>query len=202
MAITVQQLFDNYQRDKVNLNDVDDTLFIQWSEYLNKKVYRYVIEADVSRFIARTTFTVSSTPTQASLPADFKTIQQRGCGVFIRTTSGVDLPAPLPLTYFGATTQGYYFEGNSIYFTGFNTTTTLVMRYVPGLTAITTFESTFCLPDEYINVLERLVDKYYAIWDEDQSGQEEFLADQRIQADLSEMLGDIPRGPQVYGLII
>lgn len=197
MAITVQQLFDNYQRDKVNLNDVDDTLFIQWADYLNKEIYRYVINSDPGRFISSANYTVATSPSAQNLPADFKTIQVLGCGLYA-VYDGQPYAMPLTPTYYGAITQGYYFQGSQIVITGFNSSTSLVLRYIPRVTTIDAMEDTFILPDEYLMTLERLVDRFYSIWDEDP--EEEFLADERYARALSELLSDLPQGPGAYNI--
>lgn len=197
MAITAQDLLTNYTRDKVDLNDVDNDLFLQWCDYLNKEVYRYVIQVDPMRFLSTTNYTVSSSPSAQNLPSDFKTIQVLGCGLYA-VYNGIPFPIPLPVTYYGATVPGYYFQGSQIVFTGFNTSTSLVLRYIPGLTTIDELTDTFILPDEYLSTLERLVDRFYSIWDEDPEA--EFLADERYQRALSELLDDITRGPAVYDI--
>lgn len=197
MAITAQQLLTAYTRDKVNLNDVDNALFIQWCNFLNRRIYRYVIEADYTRYVSRQSYTPSSDPSAETLPSDFKTINKGTCGLYKVDANGKFVAPALPKVNIGSTKQGYYFEGSTLYITGFSSSTNITMRYIPVAGTIDELTDSFNVPDEYEEVLERLTDVYYEIWNENPTA--EFLASSRFSSALDEMMADIPQGSTVYG---
>lgn len=199
MAITADSARTEFEKRMVDLDDVDNTTFYYWCDYINKEFYRYLRGTDPERLITTTTYTVSTAPTTETLPADFRDMQPAGCGLFERDASGLDTTRMLPMTGFGDSTMGYYITGaSSIVFTGINTSTTFVMRYIPNVDAIDGGSDEFAVPDEYNQYIIEALTKFYQIWDENPG--EESIADFRYARALSQLLDSINRSPKVFDL--
>ena len=83
MAITAQNAYDAYNRLKRDLTDVPLATFWEWCDFVNKHAYRKLKSVDPERYINQaTTYSVSTSPSTQSLPADFRDIEDKECGFF------------------------------------------------------------------------------------------------------------------------
>lgn len=207
MAITAQQAYNSYARLKRDISDVPIPTFLEWCDWVNKMVYRYLLGLDAMRFLTSQSYTVTTSPSTQTLPTDFKNLLPFGTGVYFVSSAGDNTSRQLPITGFGSEVTGYYLTGGSIVFTGAENQTYL-MRYVPNITAIdaltdyftldTTSTGKIIIPDEYLQFLTNAIDVLYSQWDEDIPLEQ--VADQRFARLLDEFARNIERQPAVYGL--
>jgi len=199
MAITADNARTEFDKRKVDTDDVDSTTFFYWCDYVNKFFYRYLRSTDPERLITTTTYTVTTAPSTKTLPADFRDIQPMGCGLFERDANGSDTTVQLSQTGFGSTQKGYYITGaDSLVFTGISSSTTYVLRYIPDVTVIDGGSDEFDIPDEYNQYVMEALDRFYEIWDENPGM--ESIVDHRFANVLSEMANTINRAPKVFDL--
>lgn len=208
MALQVQTVYDEFKAYKHDVSDVATSLFCTWADWLNKWTYRYFIGIDPERFITTTTFTVSgtpSTPYSASLPADYKTMQPFGCGLFLVSNGSTNTSQQLAQTGFGSMQAGFYITGSTIVFTGI-TNATYIMRYIPTITTIDAFTDYFTnttasngkevIMPEYDQFAVKALDVFYSQWDEDIPM--EGIADARFARIMSETGMDVRRTGGIY----
>jgi len=209
VAILLSDARASFLRYKHDLADVNNTLFVEWCDWLNKFAYRHLQGIDPDRFIEETTYTISSSPSSQSLPADFDNMQPLGCGIYEVDDDGSDTVNELTQTAHGRRDQGFYFEQGSVVFTGFEgATKTVKMRYIKNITALTaitdylTVEGTLggleIIPDEYLQYVIYALDTLYTQWDEE-PGSESF-ADARFTRALDELARNIKRTGGVYSI--
>lgn len=192
-AATARTEFESYKHD---LTDVDSTAFLYWCDYVNKLYYRFVAGVDSERLMTSTTYSVSTSPSTQALPSGFRDMQSYGCGLYKRNADGTDSTNKLYRTGFGVTTEGFYITGTNIVFTGINSSTTVVMRYIPNATIMDGESDTFDIPDEYNKFLMDALDVCYNWWDEEIGA--ESLSDQRFVRCLDELARCIRKEPDSY----
>lgn len=196
--MTAQNIYDALTRLKRDLSDVSQATFLEWVDYLNKFAYRELIATSPERWIGTQSYTVTSTPSSQSLPADFRSIEPWGCGFYYQDTNGNPTNQRLVRTDYGSMTRGYWLDASSVHFTGINNTETYVLRYIPELAAITALSDTVIIPDEYKEYAVKAADVLYTQWDED-VGAESF-ADARFVRALDELIRNIRLSPGTYGM--
>ncbi len=207
MALQLQTAYTSYARQKRDITDVSSATFVEWCDWINKMVYRYLLGIDPERFITSQTYTVSSSPSTQALPATFESFTQSGCGFYLVDGSGNDTENTLSITGFGSQETGYYFNGGNVVFTGIQNAT-YKMRFAPTVASLTGLTSYFTLdgltggkviiPESYLDFVNKAIDVMYTVWDED-TGMEG-VSDQRFVRLLNEFANNIKRTPSVYGL--
>lgn len=198
MAITLQVIKDRMQRRLGDINNVSNELLYDMATDLNQFLYRTYFGLDPEKFITSTSFSIpaASMPYTAALPAGFRDVQEAGTGFFVQDTNGANTTMQLGVTGFGAIVPGYYFSGSNVVFTGISQATTVILRYIPVLSDLTSLNSTFIVPDEFKDlVLEGMILAYYKNKEDPREG----LSDQRFVR-LLEEFETAKKGPEVYGL--
>lgn len=198
MALTAATIRTHYDAFKRDTSDVDATTFYYWCDYVNKEFYRMLIKTDPERFITSTTYTVTSSPSTQALPAGFRDMATYGAGLYVRDSNGLDTTEQLVRTGFGSTQKGYYLSGSNIVFTGINTSTVIVLRYIPAVTTISTGAGEFSIPDEYVPYVTNALDILYSRWNDEVEG--EANADSRWLRLMEECFSSIHRDPSIFFL--
>lgn len=196
MALTATLARTNYDAFKRETTDVDATTFYYWCDYVNKEFYRMLIGTDPERVITSTTYSVSTSPSTQALPAGFRDMATMGTGLYVRDSSGADTTEQLVRTGFGSTEKGYYLSGSNIVFTGINSSLTIVLRYIPAVTTISTGAGEFSIPDEYTPYVVNALDILYSRWNDETDG--EANADSRWIRLMEECFSSIRRDANIF----
>lgn len=196
---TLRTAFENLKKDAT---DVGVALFSQWCDYINKHIFRVLIGTEPERFIKTSDYSVTSATDTYSLPADFRSIDTFGTGLFYVNDDGTITNRQLPRTSAGSSTPGWYLNKGNIIITPFPTNSlTYRMRYIPNISTLTAYTNYFTddgtltgniiVPDEYLEQMVMIMDKRYTWWDEDPSA--EGNADQRYMNAVDEFISSIRR---------
>lgn len=197
MSITLTTLQGRLGRRLKDINDVTNSRLYDNATDLNQFLYEEMCSVDPDRFLSSSTYTVSTSPSTQALPTDLNDLFRYGAGFYVRNSAGADTKTKLVPTSFGSTAPGYYLLADNVVFTGINTSTTIILKYIPTLADITTLAGTFCVPDRYKELLEEGLVKYYYRDEEDPRESE---ADQRFARLLSQFLQNIKKTPRVYSV--
>lgn len=208
-ALQVQEAYDAFGRLKRDITDVPLATFYEWCDYLNKFAYRYLIGIDPERFVSSSSVNVVAGTTSYSLPADFRSLQASGTGLFELDTDGNPTGYTLAVTGFGSQNEGYYISGSNIVITPNPTkSANYTFRYIPDVTTIdestdyftvsTALDSDIILPSEFKEYVVKALDVFYNQWDEDLAM--ESFSDARFIRALDELARTYKRTPDVYGL--
>lgn len=205
LVISLQEAKDAVENIKRDISDVSTTVFLQWCNFAEQHLYKMLVKQAPERFIDTQTYSSVTSGSQA-IPSDFKGMGVTGTGLFEVDQNGDVTDRQLVRTGYGSTLKGYYITGSSIVFTGINTATTYVLRYIPLLTKKTTLTEYFTIdgtstgvatiPSEYMEALVADLCKIYDQWD-DNAGAES-LDDFRFVRCLNEMLGDFDQDVHVF----
>lgn len=188
---TIKTRLTNRLKDVANIsNDV----FYQMATDLNQFLYNEMFGTDPERFITTSTYTVTSSPSTQALPAGYRDIQETGCGFFVQNTDGSASTEQLRPTSYGSKDYGYYISSTNVVFTGFNTTKTIILRYIPTLSDITTTGGTFVVPDENKELVTEGMVLYYYRYQEDPREGEQDLRFKRL---LELFIEGLPKSPKV-----
>lgn len=195
---TVAEARTQLELRKRDLTDVSNATFIQWADQINKFAYRIIVGTDPGRFMSTSSYTVVSSPSTQTLPADFFSIQTSDTGFFFVDGDGEQQRRRLPRTGFGSQLPGYYIDGTDVVFTGIEKSDGQVftLRYTAQTADLTATTDSFIIPDEYSLYLVNALDARYAVWDEDVSA--EGFADARFARALDELLRNIRKEPGSY----
>jgi len=207
MALQVQTAYNSFSRFKQDITDVDTDTFLDWCKWLHNFVYRYYLGIEPSRFFTTQSYTVTTSPSTQALPSTFKEMTKFGTGIFV-VSSSTTTDEQLAYTGLGRTDSGYYIDGNNIVFTGI-TSGSLLMRFIPKLTALTALTDYFTLDilstgkdvisEEWLDdFVIKALDVMYTQWDEDIGT--EGISDARFVRLLDEFARNIRRTPAVYSL--
>ena len=192
---SLQTIRDRLERRLKDLNDIDNDLLFDMATDLNQLLYREMKSADPERFIITENYTVGSAPSTQPLPDDFRDIQEFGCGFFVQDGVG-DTTNKLLMTSFGSRARGFYISGDNVVFTGINSTSIIVLRYIPPLADIEDLDDDFCVPDENKDlVLEGMVLAYYKNEEDPREGE----SDQRFARLLAEFIQKLNKAPKLWG---
>lgn len=204
--ITVQDLRNEFELYKDDIDDVGQTLFIQWAKFTARFIYRQLKGIDPARFVKTSTiYAVTAAPQTKTLPTDFQDLNQTNCGLyFYDTTTSKVTEKKLPVTGYGSEKEGYYIEGTNLVFTGI-TDKSYYMKYMPEPPTISamadyfTVDATNLTPaivdDEFMEYLVKAIDVLYEQWDKDPTA--ESLADFRFTRALGQILSGTNRTPMV-----
>jgi hypothetical protein len=103
----------------------------------------------------------------------------------------------LSYTGFGRNLEGYYIQGDNVVFTPIpNESSVYILRYIPELSDLTAESDETIIPNSYKEFARNATDVFWEQWRE--RGNMEFLASQRFQSALLQLLNDIKRTPQVF----
>ena len=206
-AIQLSSAKTSLGRLKQDISDIDSSnsgTFLEWCNFANRQIYNYLIGIDNSMFVQPFPYTVTASGAQA-LPTDLLTFRGTGMGFFRIDANNEATANRLPVTGYGSRQQGFYLEGTNVYFTGFNTTTNFILRYLPKPATFTKETEYFTLDgtetdepiieDFYRQALVADLNVLYSQWDEDMGM--EGVADFRFTRTISEMGEYISRGPRV-----
>lgn len=196
--MTLTQALTQFGYLKRDVTDVSDELWIYWGDMIQQEFRRTMEGVDPERYISTQSYTVSSSPSSQALPTDFRDISTLHCGIFYLNDDLTPRGDQLAQTFYGANTAGFYISGSNIYFTGINSPTAFLARYMPTVAQITSMSDEFDIPDEYSRYVMDAYDELYSQWDDDQSS--ESAAGFRLSRSLSNLTKTIPRQPTVYAL--
>lgn len=209
MAIQLSEAKTSLENYKKDISDVDDSIFIEWCNFIQRFIYRNVVKVDPERFIQTSTINISPGTINYSLPAGFNNITPKGCGIFEVDSNGNNTDRALTRTNFGSSIRGFYISGSNIVMTPTPVKAeTLRLRYIPNLTKFTSLNDYFTvdktsngvetIPEEYMEMLKDDLGKFYSMWDED--GSMISYEDAKFARSLDDYLRDIRREANVFGL--
>lgn len=184
---------------KRDTSDVDDATWIYWGDYINKEFRRTLEGVDPERYVSTQSYTVSTSPSSQALPATFRTVSTFGCGLYYLNSDSTPRGDKLSMTGYGYLRAGYFISGSNVTFTGINSSTPFLMRFMPTITTLAAMSDSLEVPAEYNLYIMKAFDEIYEQWDEDATL--ESLADFRLTRTLSELTKTIPRQPTVYALM-
>lgn len=194
----VSELKTAFELYKQDISDVSDTLFLQWCNFINERAYLLLRDQSPERFISTQSYTVSSSPSSSTLPTDFQDMNVPGCGFFEQDSSGDPTRNMLVMTGYGSPNPGFYLDATNVNFTGINTSTTYVFRYIPTLTIMDELSDSLVIPDRFLLHARNAVDVMYNQWDEDRGA--ESFADARFLRSLDEILRNIRLQPNTFAM--
>tara|TARA_Y100000310_G_scaffold157840_2_gene157297 strand:+ start:9028 stop:9642 length:615 start_codon:yes stop_codon:yes gene_type:complete len=194
--LTVQTIKNSFTRFKRDISDVEDSVFIEWCDWMNKQAYNFIVGIDPERYISDQTYTISNAPQTEAFPSDFQSIDYLGCGLYEVDNSGQDTAFALTRTGFGRMDVGYYISGGDIVFTGISDSKQYKLRYIPALTTFNALTDTTVLDDRYLQHAVGDIDVLYSQWDVDPSA--ESLADFRFVRLLRELGDTVSRDVTAY----
>lgn len=200
--ISVQTAYDSLLALKKDLSDVPQATFIQWCDFINKFLYRFILGSDPGRFLKEYQFTSAPSVTTYALPTDFRDVAHFGSGIFYWDANN-DVPSNMMLarTGYGATQTGYFIQGTNLRLTPhtWNSDQQFVLRYCPVNETIQymgdyfsldrTASSSAIIPSEFLDMLVNVLDVRYSMWDE--VPDQESLADARYSRTLTEFAKEI-----------
>lgn len=211
MALQLSAVKTNFGLYKKDISDVGNDDFILWSNFLSEVLYDMVKGTDPERFVdTSNTYTVSSDPQTTALPSDFGDIASWDMGFFyIDPNDSTDTNRRLTRTGPGDYRVGYYITGNTnVVFTGINDSSQYRLRYLPERTKFTdisdylTVDGTITgaplIPDNKEQYLINALNVLYNQWDEMPG--DEILADQRFMRSMDQLILNVRREPDSYGL--
>lgn len=211
MALLLSTVKTQYGLFKKDISDVGSADFLQWTNFIGEQVYDAVKGTDPERFVdTSNTYTVSADPQTTALPSDFGDISSWDMGFFsVNSSTSKVSDRRLVRTGPGDGRPGFYVTGNTnVIFTGINDSSQYNLRYLPTRTDATDVTEYFTLdgtssgapliPDGKLQYLLKALDVLYTQWDE--VPQDEILADQRFMRQLDQLILNVRREPDAYGL--
>jgi hypothetical protein len=213
--ISLQNAYDALQNQLKDISDVPVSTFVQWCQYINEFVYRFLIGTDPDRYILEKSFQITAGEDTYALDSDFRDMSTWNTGFFIMSpnpplgTGYTTLSTRLPLSGPGNQTPGYYIARGNFIFTPMPVqNTVLTERYIPKITVLTaitdyfTMDSTstgvVIIPYEYLQYIVYALVQQYQVWDE-QPGAESY-ADARFVRCLDELCDTVRRQPSAIGM--
>lgn len=195
MALPISTIKTAMEGRLGSISDVTDAMLIRWADDLNQRLYRSCYMVDPARYITSQSYTVSTSPSTQALPA-FESAKEFDCGFYELDANGNKVGGLVPVGY-GSLHKGYNVIGDNVTFTGFNSETTVIFRYIPTLAALTTTSSNFIVPDRYQElVVWGMIALYYAAFKDPERG--------NADSEFNRLLGEFERGlsrfSQVYTL--
>ncbi len=225
--ISLQQGFTGLQNLLKDIADVPQPTFVQWCEFINEFVYRYLLGVDAERFTKETVLNIAGGQAIYPINTDFHDMQTWDTGFYITDGNGNNTGVRLPLTSPGSPTlgnstnigyvgigqnglTGYYITGTNFVFTPTPVSNfVLIERYIPNITPLDSIGQYFTVdgtstgfpivPYEYLQYIVRALAAQYAIWDEEIGA--ESYADARFVRVLNELCENIRRQPQAVPLL-
>ena len=209
MAIQLLTARTSLENLKKDISDVPSGTFLQWCQFISDQVYRSLIATDSERWIQETTISVTAGTETYALPVDFRDISAYGCGLYLIDTNGKNQEQRLTRTNFGFPEVGYYISGANIVLTPNPVVdTSYRLRYIPKGPVFSSVSDYFTIdklstgaeivPDEFLIYLRNALDAQYGAWDEDVGA--EGLSDQRFVRAMDELIRNVRREPDAYGL--
>ncbi len=213
--ISLQQAYDGVKNQLKDITDVPTTTFVQWCQYVNAFVYRYLLGTDPDRYILEKSFTLVEGQTTYALDSDFRDMSTWNTGFFLTSpqpalsNTYITQPQRLPLSGPGQQTFGYYISRGNFIFTGQGwQTQVLTKRYSPTITPLIALGDFFTMdgtddgiviiPYEYLQAIVYALVQQYMVWDEEPGS--ESYADARFVRALNELCENIRRQPSAMGM--
>lgn len=208
MAIQVTEAQQALKNIKKDITDVSVTVFTQWCDFINKKMYRYVKSTDPERFIKEVTLSYTSGINSVTLPVDFRDVSEYGSGVFQINTNGNVEEIGMARTEPNSIYRGFWVKGGTLYLTPTpNDSGSILLRYLPtspvtisSLSQYLTMDGTLTggetIPSEYLEALRDLLVVMYDQWDE--TPDMEGFESQRVVNSLGELAATIRKEPETY----
>lgn len=194
MAILVSTVRTKLDERLKDTRDLSSAELISMAQELNTLMYDEAVRQDSSRYIASTSYSVSSSPSTHALPSGLNSFNSDGCGLFVQDASSNLTGEKLTKTGYGSKRRGYYLEGDNIIFTGIENCT-VIFKYIPEIAEITTESGEFFVPDRYIPaVVQGMVAMYYRYQEDEER---ESLAWQKYEPLFSRFLDNLKRGSKV-----
>lgn len=212
-AISLMEAFNGLKNQLKDIQDVPQSTFVQWCEYINDFAYRYLLGVDPHRWLKTVTFNVTAGTDTYTIPSDFRDMETWDTGFFLVNTQPTPfqtLNLRLPLTGPGVQGLGYYISRGSFIFTPMpvqNVTYTQIYSVKNArlfsidqyFTLDGTADGYPILEKEYLRYVVNALAVQYMIWDE-QPGPEGYW-DNRYQRTLDELCENIRRQPQAMGML-
>ena len=201
-SLLVSSVYTQFGYMKRDISDVPSAAFIQWCNFINLFLWRYLVGIDPKQLTTTTTITDDTTDSGQYLPSDFNHIQPFDCGFYEVDDSGNIKQNPELITAPYSSSNGYYIEDGKVIFTPEDrpNSVTYRLRYIPNEPELDALTDTFfaSITGAYMEMLVHDLDKYYSQWDE--SAGMESLADFRFSRTLDEFARNIKKEPNVYAL--
>lgn len=176
---------------KRHLNDelpnVDEALFLDWINALNRFTYRHLYKLDSERFLQEETYNVTEWTSQYSNPALIETLAVIWWGVFKTDANGGLTDDPLIRTNPWSSKLWYYTWWTVINFTPTPVKSdTYIMRYVPKIGRLDSDDDVTVIPSEYERYARVALQVTY--YDFVRNQNEEVFNDQKLERELDELL--------------
>ncbi len=197
MTFTVSTIRTRLVNRLKDIADVTDSVLLQMATDLNQFLYNRMFETDPERFVLLQSYTVTTSPSTQALPAGYRDNTEYGYGFFFQNSDGTASSRQLGLTGYGSIELGYYITGTNVVFTGINSTTNFVLRYVPVLADLTLVSQSFVVPDENKELVQEGMVLYYYRYNEDPR---EYEQDAKFMRLLTLFIDGLPKAPKVYAL--
>lgn len=171
------------------LPEVSDALFISWCNYINRRTYNMLSKQDPERIMLTSTLNLWVWTASYTLPTDFKTLNAYWCGVYETDSSWNLIDTAIATVSPWSRDFWYYVNSTSIVFTPTPTQTeTLILRYIPKLTKLTSIVEETFIDEEYEEYLEDALVCLYTAWK--RLPNEEATGDQRFLRAMDELLAN------------
>jgi hypothetical protein len=203
--LKVQNVIDAFERYKRDIDDVGANEILEWVQFTVNFIYNEAKGVDPERFTKGTYFRATIAAPTGNLPVDFMDLNQTTCGFYKSDTATTGITDnKIGVTGYGSTDEGYYLDGATVVFTGFEDQY-LQMRYMPlppvftlttdYLTVDKLVTGKVIVEDRHLEYMVKAVDVLYEQWDDDAS--KESLADFRFVRALGGILEHYNRRPQI-----
>ena len=195
-GISQDDLRTDFNRLLKDTSDVSSELFNLWLNFISNYIYRVITDQEPERFIVEQSYSITNANLTYALPSDFWSINRNRCGLY-KLDANNKLDKKLVTTQYKDEREGFYININNIYITPDPTNVdnfadyTAILRYIPRISQITDPSDEVPLPDEFKEVIEHALKKFYFEWDRN-SGEEQ-LSDQRYVRMLEDLMSEYCR---------
>jgi len=199
-TLLVSEIYTIWARQKQDVSDVSDDIFLDWCDWLNKFAYRHILGINSERFIEETTMNATSGQEWIYLPTDFRDIQRFGCGLYVYT-DGTRNETSLTITNPNSSTAGYYIKNDRLYLRPTPVeSATYMLRYAPDEPVITLATDYFisALDARYTQYIVQALNVLYNEWDENLGA--EGISEARFVRLLDELSRNVSQEPTVYAM--
>jgi len=184
------------------LPDVDDALYVDWIDFINKRFYQWDYSLNPNDYISEQSITTVDGTQEYTLSSDFETTRPFGCGLYTTDSDGNITTTQFLPQQKGSTLTGFYLsKRNSII--GLtpipSTVETYILRYIPQLTTLTDITDTTLIEDRYREFVKSAGRLYFEIWNANGGSGQAVLADQDYIRQVDDMLSNLLQTePTVY----
>lgn len=209
-AFTLQSAKDSFEREKQDISDISDELFVEWCQFIVDFMYEQLTAEDPEQLVVTQDYN-SVTSGAQDLPDDFLSLNEYGTGFFEKDENGNMTDIRLPMTGPGSQSRGFYLTGSSVVFTGIEAAESFVCRYTPTapvfdadnitteyITSDKTSSGKIIIDSRFKNFLNKALDVHYEKWDQNTSA--EVAADQRFIRAMDHILRKFRRTSTVFAI--